>query len=94
MNTDQKGFLQTDEFKDDPEYEFEGVLLKFNDDVCNAMSDKKINRSELGRRIGTTRAYISRMLNGTPNMTLFTMVKVACALGKELVCDLREKEPT
>jgi transcriptional regulator with XRE-family HTH domain len=43
-----------------------------------------VSGTELGRRIGSSQAYISRVLNGGANFTLGTMTKLATGLGMEL----------
>ena len=43
------------------------------------MKERGINAAELARRMGTSKAYVSQLLDGG-NFTLLTMVKVAMAL--------------
>jgi len=68
----------------DPEYHKELAILEFTEEVTRVMQEQGVSRTELGRRIGSSQAYISRMLNGGANFTLATMTKVAMALGMEL----------
>lgn len=58
--------------------------LAFTEDVCAVMEEKKISRTELARRLGTSPAYVTKLLRGDTNFTLATLVKVARALGAEL----------
>ena len=44
-----------------------------------------ISQEELGMRIGTDQAYVSRIEAGMINPTLETMVEIAKALGVDLV---------
>ncbi|MBM3498125.1 MAG: helix-turn-helix transcriptional regulator [Armatimonadetes bacterium] len=46
------------------------------------MNKHGISRAELARRLGKSRAYVTRMLNGQPNMTLKTLTLIAVALGE------------
>jgi transcriptional regulator with XRE-family HTH domain len=48
------------------------------------MQEQGVSGTELGRRIGSSQAYISRVLNGGANFTLATMTKLAMGLGMEL----------
>jgi transcriptional regulator with XRE-family HTH domain len=48
-----------------------------------------INRTELARRLGTSKPYITEMLSGEVNMTLDTIAKVARAIEAEIRFDLR-----
>ena len=45
------------------------------------MEEQKVSRAELARRLGTSRAYVTKLLGGNANFTLQTMTKVAMALG-------------
>ena len=54
---------------------------EFTEDVCELMEKQGVSRAELARRLGTSRAYITKLLDGNANFTLETMTKVAMALG-------------
>jgi len=64
-----------------PEYWHEGAVMEFIMDLGRFMEEQKVSRAELARRIGTSRAYITKLLGGNANFTLMTMVKLAMALG-------------
>jgi|GEM_PF-3045789 len=51
----------------------------FAREMHRRMTEKGINAAELARRMGTSKAYVSQLLDGG-NFTLLTMVKVAMAL--------------
>lgn len=63
-----------------PFYWHEFAVTQFTEDLCRLMEEKKVSRAELARRIGTSRAYITKLLGGDANFTLMTMVKLAMAL--------------
>jgi len=67
-----------------PEYWEEGALLDFTEALYAAMEDQGVTRTELARRLGTSQAYITRVLSGNANFTLRTMSKLAFALGMQL----------
>ena len=46
------------------------------------MIDTGMKRSELAERLGTSRAYVTKLLDGQENMTLKTVVRVAAALDR------------
>jgi len=56
-------------------------ITEFGEDVCRLMDEQGISRAELARRLGTSRAYVTKLLGGNANFTLQTMTKVAMALG-------------
>ena len=77
------------EAQKDHAYWVEGVILEFTEDMVNRMEEQGVSRSELARRIGVSPAYITKILRGSTNFTLDTMVKVARALDCELRCHLQ-----
>jgi plasmid maintenance system antidote protein VapI len=63
------------------DYWLAGPVTDFTEDLCRLMNEKDISRAELARRMGTSRAYITKLLGGNANFTLTTMVKLAMAVG-------------
>ncbi len=73
-----------EEYRDDPEFILEELILDVTEQICAAMEGQDISRSELAQRLGVSRAYITKLLNGQGNMTLRTLVAVGHALGVEV----------
>lgn len=65
-------------------YQTELAILRFTEDMVRAMEDKGVTRAELARRIGTSAAYVTKILRGSTNFTLATMVRVAQALNMQV----------
>lgn len=63
------------------DYWVDGPITEFIEDIWQRMEEQKVSRAELARRIGTSRAYVTKLLGGNANFTLHTMTKVAMALG-------------
>lgn len=63
------------------DYWVDGPITEFLEDVWRLMEEQKVSRAELARRIGSSRAYVTKLLGGNANFTLQTMTKVAMALG-------------
>jgi transcriptional regulator with XRE-family HTH domain len=61
-----------------------GPITDFIEDVWRLMEEQKVSRAELARRLGTSRAYVTKLLGGNANFTLQTMAKVAMALGSQV----------
>lgn len=62
-------------------YRTELAILRFTEDMVRAMGDKGVTRAELARRIGTSPAYVTKILRGSTNFTLATIVRIAHALN-------------
>ena len=50
-----------------PEYWEEGAILDFTEALYDAMQRQGVTRAELARRLGTSQAYITRVLSGNAN---------------------------
>ena len=79
------------EFRDDPEFQTELLLLDINEQIVERMVARGIRRSELAQRLGSSRAFVTQLLNGKPNLTLKTLVQVAHALGMAVDVQLRPR---
>ena len=67
-----------------PDFHKELAILEFTEELWRVMQEQSVSGTELGGRIGSSQAYISRVLNGGANFTLATMTKLAMGLGMEL----------
>ena len=63
-----------------PEFLVEAVKLAFAEELCRLLEEQGVSRSQLAERLGTSRAYVTRILRTDYNLTAETMVKVARAL--------------
>ncbi|TAK72259.1 MAG: XRE family transcriptional regulator, partial [Dehalococcoidia bacterium] len=51
-------------------------------------SARGVSRAELAERLGTSRAYVTKLLEGQENMTVKTLVRVANALEMKVAMKL------
>lgn len=56
-------------------------IVEFTEDIFRLMEEQGVSKAELARRLGTSRAYVTKLLGGDANFTLQTMTRVAMALG-------------
>jgi transcriptional regulator with XRE-family HTH domain len=66
------------------DYRLEKVLFDVAERVCNLIKCQNINRSELAQRLDVTPAYITKLLNGNPNLTIKSLLKLSDVLGQTL----------
>jgi ribosome-binding protein aMBF1 (putative translation factor) len=83
-----------DEWQSDPDYVVEGKILGFTETISEIMQKKGVNRVELANRLNVSKQFVTQFLNGTPNMTIKTMVLVSMALGSEPFIDVRRQKLT
>jgi len=63
----------------------EKLILEVTELVASLMEKKGINKTELARRLGKGKSYITQLLDGTSNMTLRTIADVFVALDSMLI---------
>ena len=73
------------------DYWVAGPITEFAEDIWRLMEEQKVSRAELARRLGTSRAYVTKLLGGNANFTLHTMSKVAMALGAAVHVHVADK---
>lgn len=65
----------------DPEFQLECLKARFVEDVLAAMEEQGLGASDLARRLGRSRQYVSAILNEKSNFTLESLARIAAALG-------------
>lgn len=68
------------EAQKDPAYWTAKVTHSFAISLNNLMLEKNITKTDLAKKIGVSKAYITKVLRGEDNFTVETMVKFAMAL--------------
>jgi plasmid maintenance system antidote protein VapI len=62
----------------------EHAILDFTEEVLRRMKDLGVSKSDLAARLSVDPAYITKLIGGSNNFTLKTMVKLSRALQAEL----------
>jgi len=86
-----RGLFQEAEQHDD--YWAELAILEVTEEVARRMEELGISRAELARRLGTSAAYVTKVLRGNANFTLATIAKLARALESEVRFRLSPRRP-
>jgi len=73
---------------EDPEYRrlyaIEGLIADAAELVARLMEEQGVNKAELARRLGKSRAWVTQLLSGKANMTMRTFAEVVHALGAQV----------
>jgi transcriptional regulator with XRE-family HTH domain len=77
-----RSLFQEAEQHDD--YWAELAIVEVTEEVARRMEELGVSRAELARRLGTSPAYVTKVLRGNANFTLATIVKLARALESEV----------
>lgn len=79
----------------DPEYRrlyaVEGLVTEAAEFVSELMQEQGINKAELARRLGKSRAWVTRLLSGSANMTMRTFAELVYALGAEVEISRKDR---
>jgi transcriptional regulator with XRE-family HTH domain len=62
-------------------YDKEVARGEISDQIHSLMERQKVKPSELARRLGKSRSYITKVLQGNANFTIDSLVQIARALG-------------
>jgi transcriptional regulator with XRE-family HTH domain len=73
------------------EWDFYNYTDEISDQIYALMERKKINKAELARRLGKSRAYVSKVLCGEANITIKTLAKILNALGAKVEFKIVDK---
>jgi DNA-binding phage protein len=75
----------------DPEYRrlfaIESLVTDAAELVAQLMQDQRVNKAELARRLGKSRAWVTQLLSGRANMTIRTFAEAVYALGSQVKLD-------
>lgn len=67
-----------------PSYVEQGMVLQFIYDLHLLMEEQGISRKELADRLGTSKAYVTKVLSNNANFTAATMSRLVHALDGEI----------
>jgi len=71
-------------YEQDADYVLGGLKVEMSEKIYSAMETRGVSQAELARRLGKSRAYITKILQGNVNFTLETLSKISQALDCEL----------
>jgi transcriptional regulator with XRE-family HTH domain len=73
-------------------FQQERLILDVTTRLCTLMDVQGVSRTELARRLGVSKAHVTRLLEGSRNMTLRTVSDLFTALGQTV--ELKDAAPT
>jgi transcriptional regulator with XRE-family HTH domain len=71
-------------------YERESLAFDAAEMIAHLMTGRKMNKAQLARAIGKSRAYVTQLLSGSRNMTIHTLADLGLALGYRFELKARE----
>jgi ribosome-binding protein aMBF1 (putative translation factor) len=73
------------QMKDSERYDQEVLRSDISDQIVCLMESQGITKAELARRLKTSKAYITKILQGNANFTLDSLAQISRALGCKYV---------
>jgi transcriptional regulator with XRE-family HTH domain len=61
-------------------FDMEGAKFDISEHIYSMMERQGVSKAKLARRLGKSRAYVTKMLQGNANFTLDSLVRIARAL--------------
>jgi transcriptional regulator with XRE-family HTH domain len=74
-------------------YQIDRLKVEISERIYDAMKAQGVSNAELARRLGKSRAYVTKLLRGTTNFTLESLVRIGRALSCEVEFELLSKAP-
>lgn len=75
-----------------PKYQAEKLSVGFISEVHKYMQENSITKAEIARRADVSPAYVTKLFNGSANLSLETMAKLALALDCQIHLHLACKD--
>jgi len=72
------------------DYELRIKLIQFGQLIKEVRKEKGLTQNQLGESIGVTKSQISKLENGTSNMTIGTIFRIFEAMKSEVHFEVRE----
>jgi len=75
---------------DRDDYELRIKLMQFGQLIKEVRKENGLTQDQLGESIGVTKSQISKLENGTSNMTIGTIFKIFDAMKSEVLFEVKE----
>jgi hypothetical protein len=76
-----------------PAYQAEGASIRFTEELLAHMKSCGLTRTALAERIGTSPAYLTKILRGDSSVSVASMVRIAHTLDCKIDFKLRPLAP-
>jgi len=82
----------TEGYERDPEFLLQDAKLAFAEQLEELLERRHLSRADLARKLGTSPAYVTRILRWTANLTIESMAKIALALDARVSLGIVAKD--
>jgi transcriptional regulator with XRE-family HTH domain len=92
MNTQNWFKKKINSIKDEFDFRLESLILDITERIAIRMKQKGISRIKLAKSLNVSPPAVTKVLNGTSNFTLKTLLSLADALDFSLKVEFEEKQ--
>lgn len=78
-----------DQARDSVEYKIESAKIDYSEQISERLETLGLTQIELAKRMGVSAPYVTKLLRGTANLTLDSMVKIAHVLECDFALEVR-----
>ena len=72
-------------------FQIDRLKVEISERIYHAMNQQGVSNAELARRLGKSRAYVTKLLRGMTNFTLESLVRIGRTLSCEVQIGLSSK---
>jgi len=91
METEEWFRDMLESFKDDFDFRLETIILDLTEKISKRMKEKNINRIKLAELLQVSPSAVTKILNGSSNFTLKSLLSLVDALELDLKIEFKEK---
>jgi plasmid maintenance system antidote protein VapI len=91
QNSSEKIASLLTEFQPSEAFELERAKVEIAEQIHRIMEQQNISNVELARRLGSSKAYVTKILQGNSNFTIESLIKISRAISCQI--DIQFSQP-
>ena len=92
-NSSEKFAALLTEFQQSEAFELEQAKVEIAEQIYRLMQQKNISNVELARRLGSSKAYVTKILQGNTNFTIESLIKISRSLSCQVAVQFSQLAP-
>ena len=78
-------------YEGDPEFILDWILLNISEKILERLEYLGWSQKKFAMALGVSQPYVTRLINGKPNLTIESLVKIVTTIGLKLNIQLDER---
>lgn len=84
QNSSEKLAALLTEFQQSENFELEQAKVEIAEQIQRFMQEQNISNVELARRLGSSKAYVTKILQGNANFTIESLIKISRSISCQI----------